>query len=162
MNAKACLTLTAALCLLAVAPAFAQLNQYKDLRNDYIKVIDVREQDKTEEKYVDVGGRLELQALTRKTARVTAEITAKPPPTMANMFNDEKAVPFFKICLTAFDGDAKLGDEDCKAFKFNKWVRGDIGVAVFDLPEGLTRYDLHVIKDVPNKSESFKLWVPTN
>ncbi len=161
MNAKACLILTAALCLSVVLPAFAELNQYKDLRNDYIKVIDIRDQSKTEEKYVDVGGKLELQELERKTLRVTAEIVSKPPPTMANMFNDEKAVPFFKICLSAFDGDAKLGDDVCKAFRFNKWVRGDIGVAVFDLPEGMTRYDLRVIKDVPNKSEGFKLWVPT-
>lgn len=162
MNAKACLILTAALCLSAVLPAFAELKQYKDLRNDYIKVIDVREQDKTEEKYVDVGGKLELQELARRTLRVTAEIIAKPPPTMDNMFNDEKGVPFFKVCLTAFNEDAKLGDEDCKAFKFNKWVRGDIGVAVFDLPKELTRYDLRVVKDAPNKSESFKLWIPTN
>jgi len=163
MNVKACLSLAAMLCLLAAAvSASAQLKQYKDLRNAYIKVIDVREQDKTEEKYLETDGKLELTELVRKTLRITAEIIAKPPPTMDNMFNDEQAVPYFKVCLTAFNGEAKLGDEDCKAFKFNKWVRGDIGVAVFNLPEGLTRYDLRVIKDVPNKGEGFKLWVPTN
>ncbi len=152
------------LCLLILAvPSFAQLKQYKDLRNDYIKVIDVRDLDKTEEKYVDVGGKLELKEVTRKTVRVTAEIMRKPPATMSNMFNDEKAEPFFKICLAAFDAsDKKIGDDDCESFKFGAWVKGNIGAAVFELPDGMTRYELSMIKDVAKKGDAFKIWVPTD
>jgi len=161
---KAALTAFMAVMLLAAlsAPARAQLKQYKELRNNFIKVIDVREMDKTEEKYVDVGGKLELKEVTRKTLRVTAEIVSKPPTTMSNMFNDEKAEPFFKICLASYDAkDAKIGDDDCGSFKFSAWVKGNIGVEVFDLPEGMSRYELSMVKDVSKKGESFKLWVPT-
>ncbi len=143
------------------APA-DDLKLYKDLQNDYIKVTSVKETEKIEEKYVDVGGRLELRKVPRKEVLVTAQIVRKPPSTMQNMFGDPQAEPFFKICATFYNQDNAPGDEECQAIRFHRPVAGDIGTLGIPYPPEAVRYALRLIKRVDASSSAFKLWVPTN
>lgn len=155
----ATLRLAVALLLLAL-PAQAEFGAYKDLRNDFMKVIAIKEFDKTEEKFVDVGGRVENKVVPYKEIRVTAELTQKPPSTLDGMFGDENAIPFFKICMIPYDAAGQALEDTCKALRFESLVKGNIGAALFRLPDGATRYEFTVIKKVPSKSDSIKLWYP--
>jgi len=137
------------------------LKLYKDLHNDYIQVTGVKETEKTEEKYVDVGGRLELRQVPRKELTITARIVRKPPSTMNNMFGDPQAEPFFKVCVTFYDADDAAGDEECQAIRFHRPVEGDIGTLGIPFPPEAARYALRLIKRVDSTSSPFKLWVPT-
>ncbi|MFZ5812204.1 MAG: hypothetical protein ACOY4F_09195 [Thermodesulfobacteriota bacterium] len=154
----------AALALLALAMTAlaADLKLYKDLQNDYIKVTSVKETEKTEEKYVNVGGRLELQKVPHREVLITAEITNKPPSTMDNMFGDPQAEPFFKVCVTFYDQNDAPGDEECQAIRFHRPVKGDIGTLGIPYPPEAVRYALRLIKRVDSTSGPIKLWVPTN
>ncbi|KUG29202.1 hypothetical protein ASZ90_000904 [hydrocarbon metagenome] len=146
----------------ATGPVFADdLKLYKDLHNDYIQVTGVKETTKTEEKYVDVGGRLELRQVPRKELTISARIVRKPPSTMDNMFGDTQAEPFFKVCATFYDADDTASDEECQAIRFRRPVEGDIGTLSILYPPEATRFALRLIKRVDSTSTPFKLWVPT-
>jgi hypothetical protein len=154
--------LFAALALLALSMTARadDLKLYKDLQNDYIKVTSVKETEKTEEKYVDVGGRLELRKVPRREVLITAEITNKPPSTMDNMFGDPQAEPYFKVCATFYDQNDAPGDEECQAIRFHRPVKGDIGTLGIPYPPEAVRYALRLIKRVDSPSGPIKLWVP--
>ncbi len=162
LHALSAFLLPAALLASLTPAAAADLKLYKDLQNDYIKVTSVKETEKIEEKYVDVGGRLELKKIPRKEVLVTAEITNKPPSTMENMFGDPQAEPFFKICATFYDQNDTPGDEECQAIRFHRPVKGDIGTLGIPYPPEAVRYALRLIKRVDSTSGPIKLWVPTN
>lgn len=149
-----------AACFAAGAASADDLKLYKDLQNDFIQVTSVKETEKSEEKYVDVGGRLELKKVPRKELTVTARIVRKPPSTMQNVF-DSQAEPFFKVCVTFYDAEDAAGDEDCQALRFHRPVEGDIGTMSIPYPPEAARYALRVIKRVDSTSSPFKLWVPT-
>ncbi|MEF3698194.1 hypothetical protein [Desulfolutivibrio sp.] len=147
----------------AVDQVFADdLKLYKELHNDYIQVTGVKETEKTEEKYVDVGGRLELQKVPHKELTITARIVRKPPSTMDNLFGDEQAEPFFKVCATFYDAEDNAGDEECRGVRFHRPVEGDIGTLGFPYPPEAARYALRLIKRVDSTSTPFKLWVPNS
>jgi len=150
------------LACVAVGPAFADdLKLYKELHNEFIQVTNVKETEKTEEKYIEVGGRLELQKVPRKELTITARIVRKPPSTMDNLFGDEQAEPFFKVCVTFYDAEDKAGDEECRGIRFHRPVEGDIGTLGILYPPEAARYALRLIKRVDSTSSPFKLWVPT-
>jgi len=138
------------------------LKLYKDLQNEFIQVTSVKETEKVEEKYMEVGGRLELQKVPRKELVITARIVRKPPSTMNNVFGDPQAEPFFKICVTFYDADDKPGDEECQAIRFRRPVEGDIGTLGVPYPPESTRYALRLIKRVDSSSTPFKLWTPNS
>lgn len=144
---------------LPAALSAAEFPQYKDLRNDYLKVIDLRERDRTEERYMESGGKVTLQRLPYKELTVTAELVQKPPSTMSTMFDSSKE-PYFRICLLPFDNAGNKQEEDCQTFRFQSLVRGNVGTASFRLPADLSRYELHLTQKLANKGTGFKLWTP--
>jgi hypothetical protein len=157
------LFLAALVIQLAGGPALADdLKLYKDLQNEFIQVTSVKETEKVEEKYVEVGGRLELQKVPRKDLAITARIVRKPPSTMDNVFGDPQSEPFFKICVTFFDAEDKPGDEECQAIRFRRPVEGDIGTLGIPYPSDAARYALRLIKRVDSSSTPFKLWTPNS
>ena len=157
--------LTLALVLIALPAAAGQsmdLGRYKELRNDYVKVTDIKERQRFEERYLETGGKVTLQKVPYKEALVTAEIVQRPPSSMDAMFAGDAAQPFLKICMAPFDAADKPLDESCETLKFQSFVRGNIGTANFRIEEGVARYEFHMIQRQGDKGSAIKLWVPTN
>ncbi|MHC1791266.1 hypothetical protein [Solidesulfovibrio sp.] len=162
----AAIRLLALLLVLAALPALAaqtsDFNRYKTLRNDYVKVIDVKERERFEERYVETAGKVTLQKVPYKEVLVTAEMVQKPPSSMDAMFTANAAQPFLKICMVPFGpGDAAL-EEVCETFKFQSFVRGNIGTAAFRPSPDTARYDFRMIQRQGDKGAAIKLWVPTD
>ena len=153
------IAVAALLTLTPVAATASDLTLYKDLRNDYIKVTDIKERVRTEERYVESAGKVSLQKIPFKEVVVTAELRQKPPSSMATVF-DSAAEPYFKVCMNRFDAaGAKLEDE-CQALRFQSLVKGNVGTASFRVPEDVARYEFKVADKQPNKDGGFKLWTP--
>ena len=152
--------------LLGASPAAAAqsmgLGQYKALRNDYVKVTDIKERERFEERYQDSGGKVTLQKVPYKEVMITAELINKPPSSMDTMFVGDAAQPDLKICMVPFDAAGKALDESCAAFRFQSLVRGNIGTASFRLDADTARYEFHMIQRQGEKGSAIKLWVPTN
>jgi len=152
--------------LLAAWPALAgqslKLDRYKDLRNEYVKVTDIKERERFEERYLESGGKVTLQKVPYKEVLVTAEIVQRPPSSMDTMFAGDAAQPFLKICMAPYDAAGKALDETCEALKFQSLVRGNIGTANFRLEADMARYEFHMIQRQGDKGSAIKLWVPTN
>ncbi|KHK02934.1 hypothetical protein [Desulfovibrio sp. TomC] len=154
------------LLLLSAWPAAAGqsvgLGQYKALRNDFVKVTDIKERERFEERYQEIGGKVTLQKVPYKEVMLTAELIQKPPSSMDTMFVADAAQPDLKICMVPFDATGKALDESCEAFKFQSFVRGNIGTASFRLDGNTARYEFHMIQRQGEKGSAIKLWVPTN
>ena len=152
--------------VLAAVPAVAgqslDLGRYKELRNDYVKVTDIKERERFEERYIDTGGKVTLQKVPYKEVMITAEMVQRPPSNMDTMFAGDAAQPFLKICMAPFDAAGKALDESCGTFKFQSFVRGNIGTANFRIEADMARYEFHMIQRQGDKGSSIKLWVPTN
>ncbi|EHJ48374.1 hypothetical protein DFW101_2370 [Solidesulfovibrio carbinoliphilus subsp. oakridgensis] len=158
------LTLAMALCLSALpagrAAAASDLTRYKDLRNDYVKVTDIKERDRTEEQYVESGGKVTLQKIPYKEVMVTAELIQKPPTSMDTMFSG--AEPLFKVCMSRFDAADKPLEDDCQSLRFQSMVKGNVGTASFRLPQDTARYEFRVAQKQGDKGSTIKLWTPVN
>lgn len=140
--------------------AFASdLTRYNDLRNDYIKVTNIQERVRVEERYVETQGTVTLQKIPYKEVFVTAELRQKPPSSMETVFNSA-AEPYFKICMERFDAAETKLDDECQALHFQRLVKGNVGTTSFRLPADVARYTFRVAQKQPNKGGSFKLWTP--
>lgn len=154
-----------ALLLLAACPAArslaaSDLTRYKELRNDYIKVTDIRERDRSEEQYVESGGKVTLQKIPYKEVMVTAELTQKPPTSMDTMFSGSE--PLFKVCMSRFDAAGKSLEDDCQSLRFQSMVKGNVGTASFRLTPDTVRYEFRVAQKQGDKGSAIKLWYPSN
>lgn len=139
----------------------SDFNKYKDLRNDYVKVTNIQERERTEDKYVESAGKVALQKVPYKEVLVTAELIRKPPTTMDTMFGSGSN-PYLKICMAPFDTDNKPLDENCLPFHFESMIRGNVGTAAFRITDDMHRYEFHLIQKIDDKGSSIKLWVPTD
>lgn len=146
----------------ALAGQSMDLGRYKDLRNEYVKVTDIKERERFEERYLESGGKVTLQKVPYKEVMVTAEIVQRPPSSMDTMFAGDAAQPFLKICMAPYDAAGKALDETCETLKFQSMVRGNIGTANFRLEGDMVRYEFHMIQRQGDKGSAIKLWVPTN
>ena len=162
----ALIRLLTVLLVLAALPAMAgqsmDLARYKELRNEYVKVTDIKERERFEERYMETGGKVTLQKVPYKEVLVTAELVQRPPSSMDAMFAGDAAQPFLKICMAPYDASGKAQDETCETLKFQSFVRGNIGTANFRIEEGVARYEFHMIARQGDKGSAIKLWVPTN
>jgi hypothetical protein len=141
------------------AAAGSDFQQYKKLRNEYLKVINVQEQERTEERYVESAGKVTLQKLPYKEVLVTAELIQKPPSNISNFLSSANE-PYFKLCLTPFDASDTKQEEACQTFRFQNMTKGNVGTASFRLTPEMARYDLHLTQRVPNAGSTIKLWTP--
>lgn len=152
--------------LLSAGPAAAGqsigLGQYKTLRNEYVKVTDIKERERFEERYQEINGKVTLQKVPYKEVMLTAELIRKPPSSMDTMFVADAAQPDLKICMVPFDAAGKALDESCDIFKFQSFVRGNIGTTSFRLDATTTHYEFHMVQRQGEKGSAIKLWVPTN
>ncbi len=139
----------------------SDLNQYKLLRNEYVKVTDIRERTREEERYLDSGGKVSLQKVPYKEVQVTAELSQRPPSSMSDMLSGE-AQPFFKICLTPFDAGGNALDEMCESLRFQSLVKGNVGTVQFRLENDVARYEFRMPGKPGDKGSAIKLWTPTN
>lgn len=156
------LTLTLVLAALPALAGSMDLGRYKELRNDYVKVTDIKERERFEERYLEAGGKVTLKKVPYKEVMITAEMVQRPPSSMDTMFAGDAAQPYLKICMAPFDADGKALDESCETFKFQSFVRGNIGTANFRIEDGVARYDFRMIQRQGDKGSAIKLWVPTN
>jgi|GEM_PF-1183385 len=161
--ATACLWLACALLLTLPGTGRAlELNQYKHLRNEYVKVTDIRERTRDEERYVDSGGKVSLQKVPYKEVMLTAELSQRPPSSMDAMFSGNAAQPFFKICMTPFDAADKQLEDVCDSLRFQSLVKGNIGTVQFRLEDNVARYEFRMPGKPGDKGSAIKLWYPTN
>ena len=153
-----------ALAILGLVPVSAQaesdFTKFKDLKNEYVKVTNVQERERSEDRYVEEGGKVVLKKMPYKEVMVTAELIRKPPSTMDTMFGSASN-PYLKICLAPFDDTGKALDEDCQNLHFQSLVQGNIGTVTFRLTDEMHRYQFHLVQKIENKESSIKLWVPT-
>jgi hypothetical protein len=140
----------------------SDLMRYKELRNEYIKVTDVKERERTEERYLESSGKVTLQKVPYKEVMVTAELLQKPPSSMETMFNNGASDPNFKICMAAFDAAGKPMEEDCQSIRFQSMNKGNVGIASYRIIDGTARYEFHVAQKKGDKGSSIKLWTPTD
>lgn len=153
--------------LWAIAPAAGlaaglDLGRYKDLRNDYVKVTDIRERERLEERYVPSASKVTLSKVPYKEIVVTGELRQKPPSSMDTMFAGDEGQPLLKICLVAFDAADKRLDEECQSLRFESMVKGNVGTALFRLPEGAARWEFRMPEIKGDKGSAIKLWYPSN
>lgn len=141
------------------AAAGSDFQQYKSLRNDYLKVINVQERERIEERYVENAGKVTLQKLPYKEVLVTAELIKKPPSNISTFLTAAKE-PYFKLCLTPFDASDAGLDKICQTFHFQSLIKGNVGTASFRLTPEMARYELHLTQRVPNSGSTIKLWTP--
>jgi len=139
----------------------SDLMRYKELHNEFIKVTDVKERERTEERYLESNGKVTLQKVPYKEVMVTAELLQKPPSSMETMFN-AASDPNFKICMVPFDAANKPMEEDCQSFRFQNMVKGNVGTAFFRPAEGTARYEFRVAQKQGDKGSSIKLWTPVD
>lgn len=161
---RALTPLAAALALSLAFPAAggaSDLTRYKELRNEYVKVTDVRERVRDEERYVDTGGKVTLQKVPYKEVLVTAELSQKPPSTMDTFLSGE-GQPYFKVCLVPFDAADKPLEEACESLRFQSLVKGNVGTAQFRLDAATKRYEFRMPQKPGDKGSAIKLWYPTN
>jgi hypothetical protein len=159
---RRCLAPLALLAILALtAPSAARasdFNQYKDLRNPYLRVTDIKERERFEERYVEVAGKVTLQKLPYKEVMVTAVLTQKPPSSLDTMFDTSD--PYFRVCLQPFESTGQAMEEDCQNFRFQSLVKGNVGTTAFRLVPEAARYDIRVTQKIPDKGSAIKLWNP--
>jgi hypothetical protein len=158
---RLCRAFPVVLLLALVCPARGQtsdFNQYKDMRNPYLRVTNIEERQRTEERYVESGGKVSLQQMPYKEVLVTATLLNKPPSSLNTMFDSSD--PYFKVCLHPFDKTGAALDDDCQSFRFQSLVRGNIGTAIFRLTPEIARYEIHITQKLPEKSSTIKLWNP--
>lgn len=156
---RASLTIAAVLCLSCPVAALASdFSQFKDLRNPYLRVTNIEERQRTEERYAESGGKVVLQKLPYKEVMVTAMLLQKPPSSLDTMFDTSE--PYFKVCLQPFDKAGTSLEEECQSFRFQSLVRGNIGTAAFKLVPEAARYEVHVTQKLPDKGSTLKLWNP--
>lgn len=156
---RAFLAIAAVLSLaLPAASRASEFTQYKDLRNPFLRVTNIEERQRTEERYAEANGKVALQKLPYKEVLVTAMLLQKPPSSLDTMFDASN--PYFKVCLRPFDQAGKTLDEDCRNFRFQSLVRGNIGTATFRLSPEIARYEIHVTRKLPDKGGALKLWNP--
>lgn len=147
--------------VLPLRPAGASdLTRYKELRNDFIKVTDIEQRERTEEKYVPTGDKVTLQKVPYKEIVVTAELRQRPPSNMDTLFGNQ-ANPAFRICMARFDNADKPMDDDCQSLHFQSMVKGNVGTAIFRLTPDTARYEFRVAGKQADKGSSIKLWYPT-
>ena len=147
-----------------VAPRLAaasDLTRYKELRNEFIKVTDITERERTEERYVPTGDKVTLQKVPYKEIVITAELRQRPPSNMDTLFGNQ-ANPAFRICMARFDAAGKPMDDDCQSLHFQSMVKGNVGTAIFRLSDDTARYEFRVAQKQPDKGSAIKLWYPTN
>ena len=155
--------LTLAICsLVAVVATASDLTTYKDLHNDFVKVTDVRERQRTEERYVPSGNQVTLQKVPYKEVVVTAELRRKPPASMDAFFSGTEGQPLLKVCMIRFDAAGQRLEDSCQALKFESMVKGNVGTTIFRLPDDTARYELHMAEAKGDKGSAIKLWYPTN
>ncbi|WP_428563944.1 MAG: hypothetical protein ACP59X_01335 [Solidesulfovibrio sp. DCME] len=138
------------------------LGRYKDLRNDFVKVTDIRERERVEERYVPAGGKVTLAKVPYKEVVVTGELRQKPPSSMDTMFSGAEGQPLLKVCMVPFDDKDQRLEEECQSLKFESMVKGNVGTALFRLPEGTARYEFRMPEVKGDKGSAIKLWYPTN
>lgn len=156
---RASLVLLPLLLVCATGALASDFNQYKDLRNAFLRVTNIEERQRTEERYAEAGGKVVLQKLPYREVMVTAVLLQKPPSSLESMF--DKGDPNFKVCLAPFDQADKAQDEDCTSFRFQSLVRGNIGTATFRLAPETARYEIRITQKLPDKGSSIKLWNPS-
>jgi hypothetical protein len=139
----------------------SDLTRYKNLRNDFIKVTDIEERQRTEERYVPTGNKVTLQKVPYKEVIVTAELRQRPPSNMDTLLSNE-ANPAFRICMVRFDATGTPLDDDCQSLHFQSMVKGNVGTAIFRLSDDTARYEFRVAQKQPDKGSAIKLWYPTN
>lgn len=150
-------------CVLCTGLARASdLTQYKELRNAFVKVTDVRERERFEERYVPTGNKVTLQKVPYKEVVVTAELRQKPPASMDAFFGGEEGQPLLKVCMARFDAGNQRLEDECQAFKFVSMVKGNVGTAIFRVPTDTARYEIHMAEVKGDKGSAIKLWYPTN
>ncbi|WP_029456694.1 hypothetical protein [Solidesulfovibrio alcoholivorans] len=155
-------------CALLFAAPFAspaanlELSRYKDLRNPYMKVTDIQERERFEEKYVPSGGKVTLQKVPYKEVVVTGELRQKPPASMDAMFGGGEGQPLLKVCMARYDAAGAQIEEECQGLRFESMVKGNVGTALFRLPEGTARYEFRLPEAKGDKGSAIKLWYPTN
>jgi len=138
----------------------SDFTRFKDLKNDYLKVTDVAERQRSEDRYVEADGKVELQKVPYKEVLVTAVLIRKPPSTMDTMFS-AGANPYLKLCLAPFDAGGKAMDPVCHPIHFESLVKGNVGTASFRLTEDMNRYEFRLTQKLPDKGSAIHLWVPT-
>jgi len=160
LTSLAALTLT--LTSLPIAQSAASdLMQYKELRNDYIKVTDIKERTRTEERYLENAGKVTLQKVPYKEVIVTAELSQKPPSSVESMLGGSAVTdPLFKICLVPFDAADQRLEEICESVRFQTLVKGNVGTALFRPTENTARYQFRVNQKQGDKGSAIKLWSP--
>ena len=161
---QTCLPAVVAFLVLALFPASvlraSDFARFKELKNDYLKVTNVEERQRTEDRYVETGGKVELQKVPYKEVLVTATLIKRPPSTMDTMFNAD-ADPYLKICLAPFDASGTAMDEICQALRFQSMTTGNVGTTSFRLTDEMSRYDFHLTQKLPDKGSAIHLWLPT-
>lgn len=150
------------LCCLPGPADASDLTQYKHLRNAYVKVTDVRERTRTEERYVPVGGQVRLENVPYKEVLVTAELRQRPPSNMDSMFGSGQVPAYLKVCMARFDAKDEKIEDQCQALRFESRVKGNVGTATFRLPEDTARYEIHMAEEKGDTGSAIKLWYPTN
>lgn len=155
------LTLLLASALCPRLTGASDLTRYKELRSDFVKVTDIEERARTEEKYVPTGDKVTLQKVPYKEVIVTAELRRKPPSSMDSLLSDQ-ANPLLRICMSRFDATGKALDDDCQSLHFQSMVKGNVGTAIFRLTDDTARYEFHMAQKPGDKGSSIKLWYPTN
>ncbi|MEA5090316.1 hypothetical protein [Solidesulfovibrio sp.] len=158
----ACALLFAASFPTAAPAAGLELSRYKDLRNAYMKVTDIQERERSEEKYVPSGGKVTLQKVPYKEVVVTGELRQKPPASMDAMFGGGEGQPLLKVCMARYDASGALLEEECQGLRFESMVKGNVGTALFRIPEGTARYEFRLPEAKGDKGSAIKLWYPTN
>jgi hypothetical protein len=150
-----------ALALFLAGPVRASdLMRYKELRNEYIKVTDVKERERSEERYIEGNGKVSLQKVPYKEVMVTAELVQKPPSSMETMFSSGASDPNFRICMAPFDAAGKALEEDCQTVRFQSMIKGNVGTASYRISEGTARYEFHVAQKKGEQGSTIKLWTP--
>lgn len=139
----------------------SDFTRFKKLKNDYLRVTDVEERQRTEDRYVDTGGKVELKKMPYKEVLVTAVLTRKPPSTM-DSFLSAKSNPYLKLCLAPFDASGKAMDAICHPLHFESMIKGNIGTASFRLSDEMSRYEFRLTQKLPKKGSAIHLWVPTD
>ena len=62
------------------------------MRNPYLRVTNIEERQRTEERYVESGGKVSLQQMPYKEVLVTATLLNKPPSSLNTMDNPEMSI----------------------------------------------------------------------
>ncbi len=163
MRGRTCLALTVVLSLY-FSMAFATAPDKKEiasLHNDYVKVLEVKETEQTEEKFINDGSKAALKHVPFKNISIVAELLKKPPMKLDTVFSSNKKIPELRVCIYERNELGKLVREGtCETFLFETLSSGSIGTASFHFPPDFNDYGIKLADKQPNKGSTFELWTP--